>query len=241
VELVDEQDDLALGVLDFLEDGLQALLEFTAVLRAGDDGPQVKGYDPLVLEGLRHVAANDSLSEALGDGRLADARLADQHRVVLRPARQDLHDPADLFIPPDDRVELACPCFRSEVPAVFLEGLVGALGRGRGDALAAADGGQGLKNGLAVCAEPLQQALALTPDVQHPQKEMLGRDVFVSQPARLFLRSLDDALGAWVQGQGATLDLGPPREQRCKLAIERGQIDTEPAEGFGGYAVVPLE
>ena len=33
---------------------------------------------------LRHVAGDDPVGEALGDRRLADARLADQGRVVLR-------------------------------------------------------------------------------------------------------------------------------------------------------------
>ena len=83
VQLVDEQDDLALGVLDLLEHGLQALLELAAVLGAGDERAQVERDDALVLEPLGHVAAHDALGEALDDGRLADAGLADQHRVVL--------------------------------------------------------------------------------------------------------------------------------------------------------------
>ena len=43
VELVDEEDDLAFGLGDFLEDGLEALLELAAVLGAGDQGAQVEG------------------------------------------------------------------------------------------------------------------------------------------------------------------------------------------------------
>ena len=85
MQLVDEQDDLALGVLDLLEDGLQALLELAAELGAGDERAEVERDDPLVLEALGHVAADDPLGEALDDGRLADAGLADEDRVVLRP------------------------------------------------------------------------------------------------------------------------------------------------------------
>ena len=36
VQLVDEQDDLALGAGDFLDDGLEPLFELAAELRAGD-------------------------------------------------------------------------------------------------------------------------------------------------------------------------------------------------------------
>ena len=39
-------------------------------------------------------------------GGLADAGLADEHRVVLGPAAEHLDDPADLAVPPDDRVDL---------------------------------------------------------------------------------------------------------------------------------------
>ena len=83
VQLVDEQDDLAGRVGDLLEHGLQALLELAAVLGAGHQRAQVQRDDALVLEPLGHVAAHDALGQALDDGGLADARLADQHRVVL--------------------------------------------------------------------------------------------------------------------------------------------------------------
>ena len=86
VQLVDEQDDPAVGVLDLLEDGLEPLLELAAELRPGDQRAEVERDDPLVLEPLGDVAADDALGEALDDGRLADAGLADQDRVVLGPA-----------------------------------------------------------------------------------------------------------------------------------------------------------
>src|ERR1700712_4325908 len=42
VQLVDEGDDLALGVLDLLEHGLEPLLELPAVLRAGHHRRQIE-------------------------------------------------------------------------------------------------------------------------------------------------------------------------------------------------------
>ena len=107
VQLVDEGDDLALGVGDLLEDGLEPLLELAAVLGAGDHRAEVEAMQPLVLEALGHVALDDAAGQALDDGRLADAGLADEHRVVLGAAGQHLDDPADLLVAADDRVELA--------------------------------------------------------------------------------------------------------------------------------------
>ena len=60
-----------------------------------------------VLQVLRHVAGDDLLRQALGDRRLADAGLADDHRVVLRAPVQDLHHAPDLVLAADHRVELA--------------------------------------------------------------------------------------------------------------------------------------
>ena len=86
VELVDERDDLAGGVGDLLEHGLQALLELAAVLGAGDHRAEVERDEALVLQAFGHVAVGDASREALDDRCLADARLADEHRVVLGAA-----------------------------------------------------------------------------------------------------------------------------------------------------------
>ena len=107
VQLVDERDHLAGGVGDLLEHGLEALLELAAVLGAGEHRGDVEGDQPLVLEALGHVAVGDAAGEALDDGRLADAGLADQHGVVLGAPREHLDDAADLVVAPDDRIDLA--------------------------------------------------------------------------------------------------------------------------------------
>ena len=102
--------------------------------------PRSSATTRLSLSALGHVAAHDALGQALDDGGLADARLADEHGVVLGAPREDLDDAADLLVAPDDRVELAGLGVRGQVAAVRLERLVGRLGVLRGDALAAADG-----------------------------------------------------------------------------------------------------
>ena len=98
---------LPFGVGDFLEHGLQPLLELAAVLRAGDERAHVEGDDPLVLQPFGHVAADDAAGEPFDDGGLADAGFADEHRVVLRAARQHLDHAADFLVAADDRIELA--------------------------------------------------------------------------------------------------------------------------------------
>jgi hypothetical protein len=87
---------------------------------------------------LGHLAGDDALGQALDDGGLADARLADQHRVVLGAPLQHLDGAADLLVAADDRVELALAGALGEVEAVLLERLAVAFGFGAVDLLAAA-------------------------------------------------------------------------------------------------------
>ena len=142
VQLVDEQQDVALGALHLVEHGLQPLLELAAVLRAGDERAHVQGEDGLVPQALGHVAVGDPLGQALDDRGLADPGLADQDRVVLALARQDLDGPADLRIPADHRLELAGRRCRDEVAAVLVQRLVGPLGGRRRHPLVTAHLGQ---------------------------------------------------------------------------------------------------
>ena len=118
---------------------LEPILELAAILGAGDERAHVEPDDALVLQAFGHVAADDALRQALDDGGLADAGLADEHRVVLGAARQHLDDAADLLVAADHRIELVLAGERGQVAAVALERLVLALGVLIGDALAAAD------------------------------------------------------------------------------------------------------
>ena len=142
--------------LHLLEHRLEALFELAAVLGAGDQRAHVERDDALVLQALGHVAADDALRQPFDDGGLADAGLADQHRVVLGAAREHLDDAADLLVAADHRVELALRGELGQVAAVPLEGLVGRLGILRRDALAAAHLLQRLHQALAGEAEFLE-------------------------------------------------------------------------------------
>jgi hypothetical protein len=179
MQLVDEEDDLTLGPADLLEHRLQPLLELAAVFRAGDEGADVERPDALPLQALRDVAGDDPLREPLGDRGLADARVADQDGVVLRPAGEHLDHAPDLLVPADHRVELPLLGGSGEVAPELLERLVGLLGILRGDALAAADG------------VDLRLELVARDDVEREQ-QMLGGDVVVLHRSSFCRSSIED-------------------------------------------------
>ena len=171
VHLVDEGDHLAVRLGDLLEHGLQAFLELTAVLRAGQHRRQVQGDDPLVLEAFGDVAFDDAPGQAFDDRRLADTGFADEDRVVLRAPAEDLDGAADLVVAADDGVELALGGDLGQVTAVLLERLVGRLGIFGGDPLAAANLGERGEQLLRLDAQAFV----------HGEQEMLGREVLVGQ------------------------------------------------------------
>ena len=184
VDLVDERDDLAVGVLDLLEDGLEALLELAAVLRTGDHCAEVEGDEALVAQALRHVPGDDALRETLDDGRLADAGLTDEDGVVLRAAAQHLHDATDLAVAADDGVELALTGEGRQVGAELLERLERALGLGGGDLAATARRGDRLLDRLRVQRGELARA-------SEREQQVVGRGERIPHGAHVAARLLE--------------------------------------------------
>ena len=195
VDLVDEEQDAPLGGLDLLKDRLEPLLELAAVLRAGHERGHVEREDRAALERLGDVAAHDALREALDDGGLADAGLADEDRVVLRLAREDARHGADLRVAADHGVELAGLREGDEVRAVLLERLVLLLGRVARDVLVAADGLEGREDGAlrdARAAQRLGDAGRLRLR-DHREEDVLDAHVFVAHAPGGLLRGGEDA------------------------------------------------
>ena len=161
------------------------------------------------LERLGHVAADDVGGEALDDGGLADAGLADEHGVVLRAARQHLHDALDLLLAPDHRVELLVARELREVATELVEHERAAMGCAS-PATAAALRRAFL--GAGVARQQLDDLLADAREIgaelhehlrgdafalaDEPEEDVLGADVVVAELQRLAQRELEDLLGA---------------------------------------------
>ena len=250
VELVDEQDDVA-ALGDLLHHLLQALLELTAVLRARDERREVERVDLLVLQQLGHLVGGDPRGEALDDGGLADARLADQHGIVLLAAREDLHHALDLELAADDRVELALGRLLRQVPAELVEELrvlrLLALRAGAGLAgLAAARAGEHADDlvadllgvGVEVEQDPRGDALVLADE---PEQDVLRADVVVSERQRLAQRELEDLLGARRERDLAGRDLVALADDAGDLRAHLFHGDVELLEDAGSKALLLAE
>ena len=244
VQLVDEQDDAAGGRFDLLEDGLEALLELAAELRPRDERAEIERQNLLLPQRLGDVAGGDAQRDPFDDGGLADARIADQHRVVLGAARQDLHGAADLLVAADDRIELAVAGQLGQVAGVLGQRLVLPLGLGIGHALRAAHLGQRLHQRLPADAGVLQGAAGGAVVLgQQRQQEVLAGDVLVLELLGLLAGILEQGLqppaGVDVGGRPAHLRLRLEGALR-RLADLRG-VDPDLAQQRPGHAVLLIE
>ena len=166
------------------EHGLEALFELAAVLRARDHRSDVERDHALVAQAFGHVALDDAAREPLDDGGLADAGLTDEHRVVLRAARQHLDDAADLFVAPDDRVDLALARGLGEVAAVLLERLILLFGVVARDSVRAAHLAQRVEHRVVRDAEAAQHVAHAPGHLGHREQHVLGRQVLVVERPR---------------------------------------------------------
>ena len=193
VQLIDEKDNTALALAYLFEHGLEPLLKLAAVLCARDKRAHVEGEDSLVFQPLGHVAADYTLCQPFGDGRLADARLANQDGVVLRLAGEYADHVSYLGITPDNGVELVFACALHKVGTVFVERIIGALGviagDGRGLYLAQLRGESVLRDAVGG-KDTLYRRGRRGKDTDH---QVLDGHVFIAHRLRGLLGGGDDA------------------------------------------------
>ena len=106
MDLIDEKDRL--GALQFVNDPLEPFFELSAVHGAGDQRTHIQLQHTLVQQLGRDVAVYDSLCQTFHDRCFPNARFADQRRVVLGAAGEDLDHALDLIFSSDDRIQFAC-------------------------------------------------------------------------------------------------------------------------------------
>ena len=121
VRLVDEQDDRLRAVAHGVDHALEALLELALHAGAGLQQAEVEHPQDHLLQRRRHFAGGDAQGQALDHRGLADARRADQDRVVLPPAQEDVDALADLPVAPDYGVDAPGAGFGGEVLGVLVE------------------------------------------------------------------------------------------------------------------------
>ena len=208
VHLVDEENQLALVLGHFLEHLLHALLELAAVLGACHHGVDVEFDQTLVAQRLGHFAGDHALRQPFDDGGLADAGLADQHRVVLLAPGQHFDGRLDLLRAADDRIELALARHLGEVARILVE--FRRVGRRLGAAI------------LGPFADHLAYLLAQRLRREAVTAQQVGRQTFafLGEPDQEMLRP-DIRVAEFVGGHESTAERVLDPGRHADLALER--------------------
>ena len=83
MNLINKEDNLAVGVGYLFDDALQALLKFSLVFSTGYQRTHIERIELLVLQVLWYIATYDTLGKTFYDGSLTCTRFTYQNRVVL--------------------------------------------------------------------------------------------------------------------------------------------------------------
>ena len=250
VQFVDEEDHV-LGSPDLVHDGLDAFLELAAILGSRDHHRQVEDHHATVVEQVGNVLGDDLLRETFDDGGLAHTGLAEEHRVVLGPAAQHLHEPLDFVLAADDRIEFVGPSELRQVAPEAVECGRLALAAARGGARFAGRlqrfGGLIALNTRAEQAENLlTDLLELEAEIhehlcrhavvfaQQAEQEVLGADVVVVEVARFLDRVLDHLLGTrCLRKLAHGHHVGTALDELLHLEADLAKIDVEVLENVG--------
>jgi hypothetical protein len=195
-----------------------------------------------------HLAVVDPRRQPLDHGGLADAGLAEQHRVVLGAAGEDLHDPLDLGFAADHRVELALLGELGQVAAELVEqfrGLLAAPSPCRPAAALAAAAGTGqhpdhlvadlVRVGVEVEQDASGDPLVLA---HQAEQDVLGADVVVTERKRLAQGELEHLLRPRRERDLARGDLLAGADDPHHLRADALGGDVERLEDAGGQALL---
>ena len=249
VQLIEEEDHVP-GPADLGQHVFHPLLKLAPVLGARHHAGQVQGHDPLAPQVLGHLAGDDAPGQALGNGGLAHAGFPDEGGVVLLPPGQDLDDPADFFLPADDRVQGAIGRHAGQIPGELVQQLgvppLGVVPLRLGPA-GAAEGGRGLpaQSAHQVVVKPFELHAAARQDPgghavplpQQAQQQVLGAHVAVAQSGGLRHGQLNDLFATGGQPLGGHGDRGSHPHQPGNGAADGLGLQTGVAQHLGGHAL----
>jgi hypothetical protein len=188
----------------------------------------------LSLQRLRHVAGDDPLGETLDHRGLADAGLADQHRVVLGAAGQHLDHPADLGVAADDRVDAALAGPLGQVDAVLFQRLIGGLRvRGGDPPVPATDRGERLEQRVGGGTGLGQQLAGVRAGAGQGDQQVLGRAVLVADRGHDLLgagQDVGDGAGDLRLGHGRPGRPGQGGDQAGRPGADRRRVGADRAQ-----------
>ena len=119
MDLIDKENDRRRAGLHFVNQRLQTRFELPFHPCARLQHADIKQPQLNVNQRLRHVATGDTQCQAFDHGSFTYTSFTGQQWVILATAHQDIDHLADLFVAPDNRIDLAITRTRGEILAIL--------------------------------------------------------------------------------------------------------------------------
>ena len=224
VNLIDKEDNLAVGLVNLTDDAFQPFLKLALVLGTSNQCAHVQAVDGLAFQVLRHVAAHNTVCQTLGDSRLTYTGLADKDGVVLSPAAENLQHTPDFLVTTDNGVKLAGLSQLIEVLGVLVQGVVSVLGALAAHLAAFAQVGNGGLEALFAHAGILHQVCHLVPAGHQPKQHVLDRDKVVAHLSGQLCGLHQCLIGVIAQILAAAAHARQLVQQRIRLLSQPGDV-----------------
>ena len=137
MQLINEEDYLAFGLFNFVQNGFQTLLKFAPELSARNKSTHIKGEELPVFKIVGNISTDDTLCQTLCNGSFTDTGFTDKNGVVLGLTGQDTDSVSYLAVTADNRVKLVLTGKLHKVLTVLFKHIIGVLGSIGGNTLVA--------------------------------------------------------------------------------------------------------
>ncbi len=121
MQLINKENNTAFSRLDFFHHGLEALFKLTTKFGARYEQAEVERENLFLLDAFRYLPLDNGLGEPFGNRCLPYTRFANQDRVVLGTARENLDDALHFNIATNYGVEFVLLRQLGEVAGKFTE------------------------------------------------------------------------------------------------------------------------
>ena len=120
MNLIDKENGVRI-VLQGFEHAFEPLFKVTPVFRAREKRAHIERVHNGIGQYIRHISIDNPSRQAFGNGGFTNPGFADQQRVVLASAAENLHHTFQLFFATDQRIDFAFVGQGIEIDGVLLK------------------------------------------------------------------------------------------------------------------------
>src|SRR5215510_5489151 len=107
MKLVDEENNLSLGIFDLFQNCLQSIFKLAAIFCACQHRTEIESNQAFVAQRLGNITRYDSLCQPFNNRSLTDSRFSDQYWIIFCPAGKHLDRSSNFIVATDHGIQFS--------------------------------------------------------------------------------------------------------------------------------------